>query len=203
MAKNPDDRYSSMQELDERLAPFEAEASAVSLMPPAPGSVIRPTQRSNTAMRLPSAADVDRETRAAKLARPLLVALTFAFYFWLLGASIDLGAALLARARGAPGATGTEKLVVAVTFAGVSLTPLVFWVRKVSAAWKNSVRSVELADIVRRVFLGAILTYSFLVLAIRALTPLVDPHLMPFTLLPSLVAGAVVYGLQKLSARKG
>lgn len=202
MAKNPEDRYSSMQELDERLAPFDAEVSAsVSLMPP-PGSALRPALKSNVAVRAPSGSDVERDTRDAKLARPMLVFMTLAAYTWLIGCAVDAGATLLARLRGAPSATATEKLVIAITVVAISLTPLVFWLRKVGRAWKNSVRAVELADTLRLVVLAATVPYAFLALALRAFAPIADLRWAPLLVGPSLFTAFLVYVFLRLARRR-
>lgn len=204
MAKNPEDRYGSMQELDERLAPFDAEVSAsVSLMPPPPpGSAVRPTLKSTTAMRAPSSSDVERDTRNAKLARPTLVGLTFASYAWLVGCAVDVAGAVLARLRGAPQPTATEKMVVAITVVAISLTPLVFWLRKVGSAWRNSVRAVELAGSLRRVVLAATVPYAFLALALRALAPFTDLRWAPWLVFPSFAIAAIAVIFQLLARRR-
>src|SRR5262249_5826411 len=120
MSKEPEDRYRTMTELDERLAPFDPEAVAsVSLLPPPPGvSVPRPAPKATLAaatVRSPSIADVERDTRDARLARPTLVFLTMAAYVWLVGSFVDAATSALAWVRGSQGASITEKLVVTTT----------------------------------------------------------------------------------------
>ena len=85
--------------------------------------------------------------------------------------------------------------IMAITLAAVSLTPLVFWVRKVARAWTNSVRAVELADVMRRVFLGAVLTYAFLVLGMALGGPFAH-RVLPFDrILEEVKSGGVDAGL--------
>lgn len=204
MAKDPEDRFASMHELDERLSPFDAEASAsVSLMPPPMGSsAARTTLKSNTGIRMSSTSEVDRATRNAKLARPTLFGLTIAAYLWLVGCAIDAGTTALSWVRGNQASTPTEQLVVTITVVAISLTPLVFWIRKVASMWQNSVRSVELAAAMRRVVLAAALPYAFLSLGLRAASTVVGPWWAPLLVVPSLVSGALAYGMVRFSRRR-
>src|SRR6185503_16016623 len=138
MAKDPEDRYPSMAELDERLAPFDPEAqSSVSLLPPRPGTPPRGARNNQTVaaatVRSPggSTDDVERRTREAKLARPTMFFLTLVAYVWLVGCFIDAGTSAIAVLRGVNSSTPTEKLVVGIVTVAISLAPLVFWIRHV------------------------------------------------------------------------
>ena len=206
MAKDPEDRHRSMTELDERLAPFDPETSSpVSLVPPAPGSVLRRPAKATIAaatQRSPSIGDVERDTREAKLARPTLVVLSFAAYAWLAGCFVDAGTSALAHFRGAVTANPTERLVVAIVVAAISLAPLVFWLRHLGDAWKNSVRSVALARSLRRVVLAATVPYAFLALTLRVLTPPADPRLAPLLTALSLFAAMFVYAIERIANRR-
>jgi serine/threonine-protein kinase len=202
MAKDPEARYRSMAELDEKLAAFEPDvAASLSLAPPPPGSVARrgKTTVAAATVRSPSAGDIERDTREAKLARPTILTLTIALYAWIAGCLIDSGAAAFAFMRGAASVTPTEKVIVTTIVLLVSLTPVVFWIRHVGSTWGNSVRSVELARLLRRIVLWATVPYGFLALAIRVLAPLTDPRLLPVVPAVSLAFAAFGY----LGARLG
>jgi serine/threonine protein kinase len=208
MAKEPEDRHRTMAELDERLAPFEPEAVAsVSLLPPPPGTVQqkRPAPKLTLAastVRSPSIAEVERDTREAKLARPTLVFLTFAVYVWLVGSLVDAATSALAAVRNTSGASVTEKLVVATTVVAIFITPLVFWLRHLGRVWKNSVHAVELSKTLRRVVLAATVPYAFLSLGLRVLTPPLDPRWTPFLTGVSLLCAMFAYVTGKVGARR-
>jgi serine/threonine-protein kinase len=194
MAKDPEERYSSMAELDAELALFEPETHAtLSLIPP-PGHPSKKAHKTTVAAataRSPSVGDVERTTRKVKLSRPTLVFLTFVLYVWLIGCAIDFGTAALAFLRGAL-PTSTEQLIVAITVGAISLTPLVFWLRHIRTTWQNSVRSVELAQTMRRIVLWATVPYAFMTLALRVLNPFADPRWAP--LLPAASLALVFLG---------
>lgn len=208
MAKEPEDRYASMAELDEQLAVFDPEATrSLSLMPPPPAATGKraglPTIAAAT-KRSPSISisDVDRATREAKLARPTLLFISLVIYLWLVGCFVDLGSASLAFLRNEQGPTATEKLVVAITVIAISLTPLVFWIRHLGSVWGNSVRSVDLAQVLRRVVLSATIPYAFLALTLRVLQPLSDPRWAPFLPAVSLLFVFFGYTTGRLGSRK-
>jgi serine/threonine-protein kinase len=183
MAKEPDDRYRTMAELDERLAPFDPEAQAsVSLMPPSPspkGKTPRPAKATVAAALSRSSSNMARDTREARAARPTLVITTLAAYLWLVGCLIDAGTFGLAVLRDNGQPTLTERLIVAITVSAISLTPLIFWLRYIGRIWGNSVRAVDHARVLRRMVLAATVPYAFMILAVRVLPPPVDPRWAP------------------------
>jgi serine/threonine protein kinase len=208
MAKEPEDRHRTMAELDERLAPFDPEmVASVSLLPPPPGTIQqkRPAPKPTLAtatQRSPSIADLERDTRDAKAARPSLVFLTFVAYVWLVGSLVDAATSALAAVRNTAGTSVTEKLVVAMTVVAIFITPLVFWLRHLGRVWKNSVHAVELSKTLRGVVLAATVPYAFLSLGVRVLTPPLDPRVPPLLTLVSLLAAAVSYLSARLGARR-
>jgi hypothetical protein len=68
--------------------------------------------------------------------------------------------------------------------------------------WGNSVRSVELAHVLRRVVLSATIPYAFLALTLRVLTPLADPRWAPFFPVVSLLFVFFGYTTGRLGARR-
>lgn len=208
MSKDPEDRHRTMAELDESLAPFDPESvSSVSLLPPPPGTMKRAAPKATLAAatvrsRSPSIAGLERDTRDAKLARPTLVFLTLAAYVWLVGAFVDTATSTLAVIRNTPGASVTEKLVVATIVIAIFLAPLVFWLRYLGRVWKNSVHAVQLSKTLRQVVLAATVPYAFLALGLRVLTPPADPRWMPFVTVASLLTAAIAYGAGKVGGRR-
>jgi hypothetical protein len=207
MAKEPENRYSSMAELDEQLAAFEPEATrSLSLLPPPAAPMGRQQGKTTIAAtkRSPSIsiADVDRATREAKLARPTLLFISFVIYVWAVGCLVDIGSASLAFLRNEQGPTPTEKMVVSIIVVTISLTPLVFWIRHLGSVWGNSVRSVELAQVLRHVVLSATIPYAFLALALRVFAPLADPRWAPFIPAVSLTFVFFGYTTGRLGSRR-
>ncbi len=205
MAKDPEDRHGSMAELDAELAMFVPETgTSLSLLPPPGSAVAKKTHKATVAAsteRSPTMSDVVRTTRRARLARPTLVFLTFVLYFWLVACLIDFGTAALAVLRG-ENSTNVTKLIVSITVGTISLTPLIFWLRHLGTMWGNSVRSIELAQKLRRVVLWATIPYAFLALALHVLTPFTDPRWAP--LLPAVSLGLSLFAsaLSKLDRRR-
>jgi serine/threonine-protein kinase len=206
MAKDPADRYGSMAELDERLAPFDPETpSSVSLLPPGPGAP-KPARKTTVAaatVRSPMASiDMEQRTREAKLARPMIFLLTVASYAWLVGCIMDTATTALAALRGVNGSTATEKLVVGIVTVAISLAPMVFWLRHVQRVWRNSVRSVALARSLRRIVLAATVPYAFVALALRIGLPLQDLRWAPLPAAVSLVFAAFTLLTSSLVTRR-
>jgi len=203
MAKDPADRHQSMEDLDERLAPFDAETTApISLIPPGAKARARRASVATATVRSPSNSDLERETREAKLARPMLVLCTMAAYVWLVGCFVDVGASTLSQLRSEASPSPTERLVVAIVVAAISLTPLLLWIRRVGHAWRNSVRAIEVARTLRRVVLWATIPYAFLALSLRALGPLVDGRVAPLIAVVSLFTAALAYGVTGITRRR-
>jgi serine/threonine-protein kinase len=206
MAKDPEDRYASMAELDERLAPFDPETQAsVSLLPPSPnmrGVTPRPPLASLSGARRPSSNHLARDTRDAKMARPTLILSTVVAYLWIIGCLIDAGTFGLAVLRGMHPPTLTERLIVAITVSAISLTPLIFWLRHIGRVWGNSVRAIQQARVLRRVVLAATVPYAFLMLAVRVLPPPVDPRWAPALSTVSVVIAFLAYATGRVGASR-
>jgi serine/threonine-protein kinase len=203
MAKDPEDRYRSMADLDERLAPFDPETpSSVSLLPPGPTRNARQATVAAATVRSPIAGDMEQRTREAKLARPTMVFLTLVAYVWLLGCFIDAGTSALAALRGVNGSTPTEKLVVGIVTVATSLAPLVFWLRHIRQVWGNSVRAVALARTLRRLVLWATIPYAFVALTLRVALPLSDLRWAPVPAAVSLVVALLARVLSVFDRRR-
>ena len=180
MAKEPEDRYQSMADLEADLAPFGAEARAMSLFPPAPAAAPTAPMKAGSAQaativsdgsRAARAASVERASKEAKLARPTIVLLSVFAYLWAGSCLVDAITASVRLSRGGVVVvTAGESLLVALVVFLVSVTPAVFWVLHVSRkVWPNSVRAVELAAKLRRVTLAATVAYALGALGVRML----------------------------------
>ena len=137
MAKPPEDRYQSMEELDADLAPFDADTTALVHDPRGAG-----VRRQGTAL--------DRQTREVGMARPLIALMTVLGAFWIFGSVITTITASVRLARGGgpmANLTSSESILLVVGIVAAMVTPLVLLVRHVSRnIWDNSLRSLELAD---------------------------------------------------------
>ena len=231
MAKDPDDRFATMEELDDELEPFGAEARASSMLPPHPllpdgvtalpetpsGDPARPGSPTVvSAVAIPRAraapkpnAALERVTREAQWARPTIALLTSGVYLWALALVVDALASLVRAGKEAP-MSSTETLLVVLGVTALSITPLVFWVRHVHrAVWGNSVRSVEAAAMLRRVATNGVVAYGVGALLLRLLdstfVPEIEPTAplySPLFCLISLGAAALAYLLPKYIVRR-
>jgi serine/threonine-protein kinase len=190
MAKAPEDRYGTLAELDAELEAFEGEtgsplpvrepssplelsgaahATAPTLLSTGP----LPTGRKTLA--------VERATREAQWARPTIIALTAFAYFWVAALVLDALASLVRATKGEGLANSTtETWLVVLGVAATSVTPLVFWLRFVKRnVWGNSVRSVDVASMLRRVVLTSSVAYGIASLVLRVLDTAVIANLNP------------------------
>jgi hypothetical protein len=223
MAKDPAERYENMDEFDAELEPFGAEARASSILPPEPTGtpppagtqVVAPTVVSAAgparAGAVKSTAALERATREANWARPMIGLLTAVAYFWTAALLIAALASLVGAAKTEGGVnTTSETLLVIVGVGAILVTPLVFWVRYVSrSVWSNSVRAVETAAQLRRVTITALVAYAATALGSRfidaTLLPDLDPERAGFALLyagVSLGAAAIAYLASRRSSKR-
>jgi serine/threonine protein kinase len=213
MAKDPADRYQTMRDLDDALAPFDPEMSiSLSLMPPDPRSgphlgvagptVVSPQARTRKRTRS-NAEQTERAADEAKQARPRLVWLSLVAYPWAVACVVEIAAACFRLGFRDGGAlTGSEQTAVVVTVLALSITPSVFWARRVVGTWANSMRAVELAGLLRRLVLAAIIPYAALALAIRLGDATPDRALGAFAPPVASLVGAVgTYLLARWRAR--
>jgi tRNA A-37 threonylcarbamoyl transferase component Bud32 len=164
MAKSPADRYQSMDELDADLAPFDADTTALVHDPRGAGG-----RRQGTAL--------DRQTREVGMARPLIALMTALGVFWIFGSVITTITASVRLSRGGgPTAnlTSSESIMLVVGIVAAMVTPLVLLVRHVTRnVWDNSLRSLELADKLRRPVAVGLAAYGFGSLLVRVIEAVV------------------------------
>jgi len=148
MAKQPEERFDSMQELDAALAPFDTLAGSVpenTATTPGPPAV--------------TPGELDRGVRRA---RPRAVFFSVALYAWAVGCVSDIVLTVLSGAGGVGRMLGVLA-VVAVVLAG----PFVLWLRYLRRHWQNSVRVLELASLLRAMTVAALMAPAVALLLLR------------------------------------
>ena len=217
MAKQPEHRYANMDELDAELEPFGAEARATSMLPPEPNGAAAPMGIGQVAAktvvsagRAPTAA-IERATREANWARPMIGLLTAVAYLWTAALLIQAFGSLLAVANSEGVNSRSETLLVVFGVGAILATPLIFWLRHVyRSVWNNSVRAVEAAAMLRRITVAALVVYAAASLGLRLASSTIMPALEPegagFAVLLALVslgAAAVAHLFFQRRARRG
>jgi len=204
MAKDPQDRYATMLELDAELEPFAIEGRSVSLLPAAPVTPAVPvrgpsSKSASTVVSNRGAATARaRAAREAQYARPLLVGLSLAAYAWTIACLTDAAASTLSLVSGteppAPPPMSTTLIILVVVIA-VSTTPVVFWVRHLSRrVWANTSRAVEMAAVLQQTVVAALIAYAVAALALRTIGAFAP------TVALSSYAGAVLQSLLSVAA---
>ncbi|MFC1643281.1 serine/threonine-protein kinase [Myxococcota bacterium] len=189
LAKNPDDRYASMSELDQDLEPFGPASRATSILPPpfvetadfaSPAAKTETTIATMMAASRPAPTALQRVTREAQWARPSLVLLTALAYVWVAACLADAIASILILVRkGNERLTSVEAVLVSGVVVAVLLTPAIYWLRHlVKHVWPNSSRSLYAATVLRRVTLAGLSCYAIAALGLRLLAS-VSPSSVP------------------------
>lgn len=166
MAREPDDRYPNLGELDAALAPFDQMEQG------------RPDATAKHArLALASTTHAERQAREVRDARPQLISLGVLATLAGLAGLLSLIAGLVRVTRDGKPLTGFEALVVLAIIAAALTTPLVLLVRHVrTTIWGNLARVIELLNQLRRPVLAGVLTYGAMALAIRTWEVMVTRH---------------------------
>jgi serine/threonine-protein kinase len=180
MAKEPQDRHSSMAELEADLSPFDTELSPDHV---SHGSLRMIATRGDDTEKVEGSAktvlvgasapqagsqtNLHRATRDARMARPMIALLTVVAYFWVLAGLVDALAGIVRFSRGAGTITKPEAVLITIGSLAATLTPLILWVRMLARGWNNSVRALQLAEGMRRVTMVSICASGIGALTIR------------------------------------
>ncbi|MEO8905595.1 MAG: serine/threonine-protein kinase [Polyangiaceae bacterium] len=170
MAKNPAQRFSSMESLEQALAPFDsAEAPIAAALPAAAPSGDAPAslfeEAARTLLATPSPGSVhdalEETARSVRLARPGLVFFTLLGVFWGFVNVVVVAAACVRLVRG----TDLSSAEVVLSVIGVSATlasPAIIWIRHLRReVWPSTPRSVEMMIRLRRSVLYSASAYGF------------------------------------------
>ncbi|MEZ4312870.1 MAG: protein kinase [Polyangiaceae bacterium] len=159
MAKEPEQRYQSMAELDADLAAWDPRESGSGQ-----------SKEALTPARTALSSSMEQKGHAVRMAWPTIVTLTLVAAAWLLGTMVTTIGALIRMVRGgtAPNLSGTEAMLLLFGSFFVLLTPLVLVGRHL---WKNvrhnRVREVEMAERIRRPIVVALSGYGIATLLVR------------------------------------
>ncbi|HEU4406401.1 MAG TPA: protein kinase [Polyangiaceae bacterium] len=172
MAKRPEDRFASMREFSEALAPFDAAPAApaaLALVPGAEGQ--KPATSGPSSPSRPPA--LARATREAQLARPSLLGFSL-----LTAVVLVLGlTAGLADLFALASHTSLSRMTSTALLLGVVaalLTPFALFARHLArAVWGSTTRAIQVAQRLRLAFVVALATYGGLALLVRFLEAVV------------------------------
>jgi serine/threonine-protein kinase len=114
-----------------------------------------------------SQTNLQRATRDARMARPMIALLTVVAYFWVLAGLVDALAGIVRMSRGAGTVTKSEAVLIVIGSLAATLTPLILWVRMLARGWNNSVRALQLAEGMRRVTMVSICASGIGALTVR------------------------------------
>lgn len=227
MAKDADERYATMSELEKALV----MAMGRSPMPSLPGGAVRPVALSEPAGHANGATRALDVARAmlgsgsfpppsqhtgnlARAARPTIVVASVAIGAWLIGGTVAALAGLV-RVLHDGEITLTESLLLVVGCLFAAGTPIALYVihlRKV--VWPNSVRALQLANDLKRTTASALVAYGTLSIVGRILHTVVwrssqglasgfwDIALLVFSVLVALTIGGVVPLVRNLRRRR-
>jgi serine/threonine-protein kinase len=168
MAKRPQDRYESMEELDAELSAYEPGGDTTLLSIPA-GDSQAWMKATNTEMQ--RSGSLHKQVRTVALARPMILLFGVLGVFLGAGNLIMAITAIFRIVKGGGARANLEVgeavlLVLLVVF--TLLTPLIFLVRWLAkSVWGNSVMSVQLADRLRGPVLVGLSAYGFATLLVR------------------------------------
>jgi serine/threonine-protein kinase len=147
MAKNPDDRYQTVEAMEADLSEWELLEQMGDA--PAPGAASDTSSSAPTAYDASDPNALARASRHARRARPQVLLLSVLGFCWLVGGVFDAVVGI----AGAAGRvlTGSEAWLVFAGICAVALTPTVFWIRHlVRRVWPHSVRALRLAHVMAR-----------------------------------------------------
>jgi serine/threonine protein kinase len=177
MAKRPQDRYGSMDELDEDLSAYEPGGDTTLLSIPAGQSQALMRAQSSELMRTGS---MHRQVRTVSLARPLILLLGALGAFGAAGTLIMAITATLRIIKGSgprDNLEAGEAILLVLGVACTLLTPLILVARWLSQrVWGNSVKAVELAETLRRPVLVGLTAYGVASLLVRLIESVLLRH---------------------------
>lgn len=152
MAKSPKDRYSSMRELDDALAAFDAGAEARSHELQRPSSIPppRPSQpNASLHMRLVRLWDSEA---APEQARAWLVFVSLAAAFYLFAGLVEASVGAVRWSRAGAQLTSSEIVFATPGSAGLLITPLIAWARFLfERVWTSTPRVIDVLSRSKRV----------------------------------------------------
>lgn len=161
MAKNPDDRYPSVEAMEAELASWELIHRRSAL----PSEATEATTASQS-LAAPDSRALAKAARHARRARPQIALLSGLTFLWILSGLFELTLASTTAAGRVLTASETW-LVLAGIFA-VLVTPSIFWVRHLMRrVWSHSVRALSLSHAMMRIVSVGVAGYGAAELVVR------------------------------------
>jgi serine/threonine-protein kinase len=181
MAKNPAERFQSMDELAAALLPFDEQGAALQIEGGAVASARREVATAKTVLRQSSptvqSASLDDAARAVKLARPGLVFFTGLGGLWLLACVLVTVASGMRLLRGGADLTQSEATMSLVGALLTLATPAVLWIRHIAREiWPSTPRAIETQQRLRRTVLYSAATAGIAALVVQLFEVLVWRH---------------------------
>jgi serine/threonine protein kinase len=167
MAKEPADRYATMEELYDALVGFDGVEDVVSSAADATQSkqpTITTKADPNARTMMASGASFSD----AKMSRPTIVLTGLGLVLWLVAGMIDAATGALRYIKHDADITSVESTLLAILTPLVAITPAIYFFLHVRKnKWNNSVRALELAGDLRRTFFAAAVSYGLTMLGVR------------------------------------
>jgi serine/threonine-protein kinase len=150
MAKNPDDRYPSVDAMAADLAEWQLLHRRSALEAGTDQGASLAVTDPSLSLELENPKALAQTTRHARRARPNIVALSAVAFVWLFTGIFEVVVAAV-QAAGRT-LTGSETWLVFAAIFAVAVTPSVFWVRHLMRrVWNHSVRALRLSHVMFRV----------------------------------------------------
>jgi tRNA A-37 threonylcarbamoyl transferase component Bud32 len=218
MAREADDRYQSMADLEADLAEFDpmgalpAASSAITGPTTGPFGHPDPSARTMLAAEGEGGIRVSANAREVRYARPLLVVFTAAAYLWIVAGVTALVIDSVRWGRG-PRAYPEEMAILLIALGTVltTATPLFLWIRHLSQRlWSNSMKCVDMARRVGRIVATSMATYGLGALGLHVMesawwrrpNSIFRPEWYVYMFGASIVAGFVAWGVGQFLRRK-
>jgi serine/threonine-protein kinase len=154
MAKNPDERFATVADLDRALAEFTRSST----LAPGSGRTLGPSVPPAALPRVPSVPPEQMRTGAAT-PRQTIIVMSTALGAWLFGATVAALAGILRVAHGGE-VTFVESLLLVVGCVCAAAAPVALYVSHLQRVWGNAARAAKLAKKLERATLAVLVSYG-------------------------------------------
>jgi serine/threonine protein kinase len=160
MAKEPSQRFQTMAELDEALAPFDTGQNVASTLLGVEGRIDVSGKTVISHPALSPATAMERSGQSARLARPALAFFSGLGSLWLMASVVVAVSAVIRWLRHAE-LTQSETILIPIGTAAAVVTPAILWVRYLMReVWQSTPRAIEMGARLRRTVLYSAAAYG-------------------------------------------
>jgi serine/threonine-protein kinase len=161
MAKEPRERFQTMEELDRALSAFDPATAVLPVLANAKATIDVSGKTVVSQPGLPAATvAADRAPHSARLARPALAFFTSLGFLWLVSNVVVAVGAFIRQLRAAD-LTASETVLLPVGAVAAAITPAIVWVRYLAReVWPSTPRAVEMGSRLRRTVLYSASAYG-------------------------------------------